>query len=428
MKVFRFFISFLLIISGCFCIFLYINFNSDSEPINVLNVSYKNKHFVIKLSNISDDVYCSLSLDDKKKWNKVKNGVCDYDVSAFGNYKLYIKDHDNVFLNDEINKVFDVETSKDRYYLAVSDRASFNVKVLGIGNYNVSYDGYDSGVISVKGNKIYAKKKGSTKIGIYDKKIKVVVTDLIDKMPNKYNYSRRYLSCGAFSQDEEKLLDKILASRISDVGFGTRAGVVAAARFLTLEFPYKISYFSENGRLTDYNSVDGEGRFYHKGLYLTSDKYSSLSYIDKGPKPWGCYMYSRPSKGMRANGLDCSGFTTWVLYNGGFDIGDFGAHGKRDELDLNSFGDEVKLTYDVSVSDKIKAGDLLGEVSVSEGHSAIVVGVDKNNYYVAESLWISPLGVNINTYRKSSLYKHFETVNLMDSYYKKDGNYSAMWY
>ena len=428
MKVFRFFISFLLIISGCFCIFLYINFDSDSEPINVLNVSYKNKHFLIKLSNTSDDVYCSLSLNDEKKWNKVKNGVCDYDVSAFGNYKLYIKDHDSVFLNDEINKVFDVETSKDRYYLAVSDRASFNVKVLGIGNYNVSYDGYDSGVISVKGNKIYAKKKGSTKIGIYDKKIKVVVTDLIDKMPNKYNYSRRYLSCGAFSQDEEKLLDKILASRISDAGFGTRAGVVAAARFLTLEFPYKISYFSENGRLTDYNSVDGEGRFYHKGLYLTSAKYSSLSYIDKGPEPWGCYMYSRPSKGMRANGLDCSGFTTWVLYNGGFDIGDFGAHGKRDELDLNSFGDEVKLTYDVSVSDKIKAGDLLGEVSVSEGHSAIVVGVDKNNYYVAESLWISPLGVNINTYRKSSLYKHFETVNLMDSYYKKDGNYSAMWY
>ena len=139
-------------------------------------------------------------------------------------------------------------------------------------------------------------------------------------------------------------------------------------------------------------------------------------------------MYSRPSKGMRANGLDCSGFTTWVLYNGGFDIGDFGSHGKRDERDLNSFGDEVKLTYDVSVSDKIKAGDLLGEVSVSEGHSAIVVGVDKNNYYVAESLWISPLGVNINTYKKSSLYKHFETVNLMDSYYKKDGNYSAMWY
>ena len=33
-------------------------------------------NFVIKLSNTSDDVYCSLSLNDEKKWNKVKNGFC----------------------------------------------------------------------------------------------------------------------------------------------------------------------------------------------------------------------------------------------------------------------------------------------------------------------------------------------------------------
>lgn len=70
----------------------------------------------------------------------------------------------------------------------------------------------------------------------------------------------------------------------------------------------------------------------------------------------------------------------------------------------------------------------MGEVSNSEGHSAIVVGVDKNNYYVAESLWISPLGLNVNTYKKSELNNYFETVNLMDSYYKKSGNYTAMWY
>ena len=428
MKKVLFFISFLFMFFGFGCIFLYIYIDFNPKSISVMDVSYKDKKFVIKLSNTYDNVYCSLSLGDKKKWNKVENGVCNYKVDEFGNYKLYIKAYDKVFLNDEINKVFDVSFYKDEYYLAVSDSSLIDVKVLGIGNYDVSYEGYDSGIISINENRIYAKEKGSTKINVYNRDIKVVVTDLIDKMPNKYNYSRKYLSCGAFSKNEEKLLDKILESRVRDAGFGTRAGVVAAARFLTLEFPYRISYFSENGRLTDYNNVDGEGRFYHKGLYLTSDKYSLLSSSDKGPKPWGCYMYSRPSKGMRANGLDCSGFTTWVLYNGGFDVGDLGAHGKNGGYDLNSFGDEVNLTYDVSVSDKIKAGDLLGEVSNSEGHSAIVVGVDKNNYYVAESLWISPLGVNVNTYKKSSLYKHFETVNLMDSYYKKDGNYKSMWY
>lgn len=269
--------------------------------------------------------------------------------------------------------------------------------------------------------------------GFTEKEIDVVVTDLIDPIPKKYNYERPYLSCGLYSEKDAKLLDEILAFRVKEVGLGTRAGVVAAARFLTLEFPYRITYFSENGRLGNYSGgpkVDGEGRFYHKGLYLTSSKFDVLdyNYVDKGPAVWGCSMYSRPSKGMRSNGLDCSGFTTWVVYNGGFDIEDLAAHGGDSSIyNLNDIGKEVLLTDEIAMSGKIKAGDLLGEVTVSEGHSAIVVGVDKNNYYVAESLWISPLGVNINTYKKSELADYFETVNLMDDYYKKQGNYTAMW-
>ena len=132
---------------------------------------------------------------------------------------------------------------------------------------------------------------------------------------------------------------------------------------------------------------------------------------------------------MRSNGLDCSGFTTWVVYNGGFDIEDLAAHGGDDSIyNLNDIGEERELTLELSLSGEIKAGDLLGEVTVSEGHSAIVIGVDKNNYYVAESLWESPLGVNINTYSKEEFPKKFETVNLMGSVYKEDGNYTAMWY
>lgn len=144
---------------------------------------------------------------------------------------------------------------------------------------------------------------------------------------------------------------------------------------------------------------------------------------------WGCSMYSKPSGKYRKNGLDCSGFTTWAILNGGFDIGDLPAHaGKNSAYNLNDIGKEVKLTRKVALSGKIKAGDLLGEVTVSEGHSALVVGIDDDYYYVAESLWISPLGVNINKYKKGDVHKYFETVNLMDSYYKKQGNYTAMWY
>ena len=174
--------------------------------------------------------------------------------------------------------------------------------------------------------------------------------------------------------------------------------------------------------------VDGEGRYYHKGLYLTDNKFKEIKYTSKGSAAWGCYMHSNLSKGQRRNGLDCSGFTTWALYNGGFDPGDIGAHGKSDDYDLNSLDKEKTLTKKLSLSGKIKAGDLLGEVTRTDGHSAMVVGIDKNYYYVAEELWEYPLGLNINKYKKETFHNHFETVNLMDSYYKKQGKYTDMWY
>lgn len=53
----------------------------------------------------------------------------------------------------------------------------------------------------------------------------------------------------------------------------SRAGVAEAARFLTLEFPYRIGYFNENGRLANPPKVDCEERYYHKGLYLHSSRF-----------------------------------------------------------------------------------------------------------------------------------------------------------
>ena len=174
--------------------------------------------------------------------------------------------------------------------------------------------------------------------------------------------------------------------------------------------------------------VDGEGRYYHKGLYLSYSKTKDIEYSLKGPAPWDCSIYSNPSEGNRKNGLDCSGFTTWFVYNGGFDIEDLGVFaGSKAYKNLNDVGKEYKLTKELALSNKIKAGDLLGEVSVSEGHSAIVVGIDKD-YYIGESLWIYPYGVNANKYKREELHKYFETVNLMGDFYKEDGNYTSMWY
>lgn len=422
-----------------FGVFFY--FYINPIEIEISNFSYENKFLNFEVYNVGKEAYCIVASSDdvsnldNSYWYKISDNKCKYRLDELGNYNVYVKNNNKITKLD-ISKTFDIFVNKKIYYLAVGDNRDISYSLLNIGSGNVLVSSLNEKIVSVDKNKISANGVGSTKVIIsgdgVSKEIAVVVTDLIDKMPKKYNYDREYLSCNIFSSKEARLLDDILFDRVKDAGEGTRAGVVAAARFLTLEFPYRISYFSENGRLANYNGgskVDGEGRFYHKGLYLDESKFSEIEYSDKGPNIWGCKIYSRPSKGMRANGLDCSGFTTWAIYNGGFDIEDLGAFGGDSSIyNLNEVGEEVALTREVALSGKIKAGDLLGEVSVSEGHSALVIGVDANNYYVAESLWISPLGLNVNTYKKSELSNYFETVNLMDSYYKKSGNYTAMWY
>ena len=422
-----------------FGVFFYFYINPIEMEID--NFLYEDKFLSFEVYNVSKDAYCIVTTSDdvasldNNYWYKISDNKCKYRLDKLGNYNVFVKNNNEITKLD-ISKTLDIYINKKTYYLALGDNKDISYSLLNIGSGNVSISSKNEKVVSAKENNVIANNVGSTKIVIsgdgVSKEITIVVTDLIDKMPKKYNYNREYLSCDTFSSKEANLLDRILFDRVKDAGEGTRAGVVAAARFLTLEFPYRISYFSENGRLANYNGgrkVDGEGRFYHKGLYLDESKFAEIEYSDRGPNPWGCMIYSRPSKGMRANGLDCSGFTTWAIYNGGFDIEDLGAFGGASSIyNLNEVGEEVALTRVVALSGKIKAGDLLGEVSVSEGHSALVIGVDSNNYYVAESLWISPLGLNVNTYKKSELSNYFETVNLMDSYYKKNGNYTAMWY
>ena len=431
--IFLIFALFCLFISlGCLGLFWFL-YNVDVNDIELKDVSYDDKVFKIKVGNHYGRLYCGVSTDSNDiKWTSFFGNTCKYTIDKLGKYNVYIKKGSDVRELNNINKVFysSLTGKKDKYYMAVGAKEKLKISYVSVGA-DVSLKTSDESIVSVNGSTMIAKGSGKAKVSLGNKEVTVVVTNLINKMPKNYNYNRSYLSCNVFNKKEAHLLDEILESRVKDAGYKTRAGVVAAARFLTLEFPYRISYFSENGRLGPPYSlvVDGEGRYYHKGLYLSEDKYADIKPSYKGPAMWGCSIYSKPSKGNRSNGLDCSGFTTWAVLNGGFDIGDLAAHAGNDAAqNLNDYGKEVQLTQEVAMSNKIKAGDLLGEVTVSEGHSALVVGVDDDYYYVAESLWISPLGVNINKYKKSEFHKHFETVNLMDKYYKKQGNYTAMWY
>lgn len=282
-------------------------------------------------------------------------------------------------------------------------------------------------IVTIKNKVAKAENNGETYLSLKNGKkkvnLKVIVTDLITKPI--INNKKSYLKCNHYNSDEAKMLDDILATKIFLAGKNTRAGAVAAARFLSLEFPYRLAYFYENGRLVT-NGVrtlaDGEGRYYHIGLYLHKDKFKTISATNHGPAIWGCPLYSGVVKRTSANGLDCSGYVSWILLNAGFDVGDVGAgiNANRDN-DLDDLGPKLKINAENLAKGGFKVGDLFSRY----GHIGILIGMDDDHYYVAEAL---DYDLHVNTYTKDSLLKSdWKYIILLDDLYKEDGKLTNMW-
>ena len=407
----------------------------NNEKLNIsyeINDSSDRNQIYYLISNIKK----TPSVDDSN-WKIVNNNEINYDLDE-NVYYVYLKNQDNLIFNvQDTNKygtIKDFKTNKEKIYLPLDSAYTPTLTFIKLGNVDetITWKSDNEKVAYVnEGGTIFSNKNGEAKITatIMDKSVSidVVVSKLIVKRPKKYNYKKPYISCKKHSKKDNDLLDQILKDRINDAGYKTRAGAVEAARFLSLEFPYRINYFSENGRLST-NGIDAEGRYYHKGLYLHSSRYKDIGKKRSGPGAWGCMIYSGPAHGIRRNGLDCSGFISWVLYNGGFDVKDVGA-GLSSNLDLTDYGKRVKFTKDLITNKKIKVGDLLSSGGPGGGHIAIIAGEDDKNYYVAESLWTSPnIGVVMMRYSKKTIYNTYYYVMLMDKYYKKDGNLTKMWY
>lgn len=444
MKVFKYILLCIVII-----LVAYINYVYFLFPVNptILNISLIGKNIVLTYSipkyKLNNNVYCYFShIDatpsiDSTEWILSTNNKCIHEIDEYS-YHLFIKSDKNEVI--EVNqakylgKIISLNANKENVYIAVGDSYKVTATYSSIGYVDdiLKWRSENENIAKVDENGIISGINNGTtnivaSIGDFNVPINTIVTNLIIPKPNAYNHYKSYLPCGIYSEDDNNLLDKILEDRVNDAGYQTRAGVVAVARFIALEFPYKIRYFSENGRLA-VNGVDGEGRYYHKGLYLNSSRYSNITKSANGPKTWGCKMWSNPSQGYRDNGFDCSGFVSWVLLNGGFDVGDIGA-GLASHLDLTDYGERTNFNYSVVTSGRVKVGDLLSSGGVGGGHIAVIVGEDDNNYYVAESLWTPPnTAVVIMTYSKSTIFNRYYYVMLMDNYYKEDGNLTQLWY
>ncbi len=370
------------------------------------------------------------------KFQKLSNDKCYLTVPLTKQY-VYFKNKNGIVSKKlEINNyVVHVEVDEKKYVPLNVEQPIYD-SIVSVGKPEIKWVTLGD-IVTIKNDYFFSKNIGTTKLqAMVNNKVvattEVISTDVIVKRPKTFDNEKDYLSCEVYTAEEAKLLDEILESRIEKAGYGTRAGAVEAARFLTLEFPYRISYYWENGRLnnTGRHYVDGEGRYYHKGLYLDKSKYDSIEASLFGPAMWGCKMVSYEDDppyfvpgNKYPNGLDCSGFVTWALLNGGFDVGDRGAGESPSKGQLTDLGEFRKLTNTLINSGEIKVGDLFN----FWGHISILIGQDENNYYIAESL-NNYKGLVVKTYSKKKVMNTFKYVVLMDSVYNGDGNLTDMWY
>lgn len=418
---------------------------SDQVIVNVYSGNYFFKFNKKTWCLVSNEKDAKISKDDSR-WTETRLGYCSYIINK-GEYYIYVKDKygnitDLYSERSDIDKILDVKFEKDAIYLYKDgkEKINYNVSFLGDAKEEVELVSTNPNIVDIEDGYAVAKDYGVVDIQVKNEdkvygSIKVYVPTFITKP--KIDTKKPYLKCLQFSDEDALLVDKVLIDRVNQVGYGTRAGVVEAARFAALEFAYRIDYFYENGRLNNYKpypKVDGEGRYYHRGFYLTEAKFKELdkSAIYVGPAPWGCDLKNFTNWGKwvygkyYANGFDCSGFVTWALLNGGFDIGDIGAGGDGSgEKALPDLGTKLSITQELMRSGRVKVGDLIG----LDGHAAILAGWDDNNYYIAESLNTTG-GVVITKVNKTKLENRnsiYTFVVLMDNVYKKDGYLTNYW-
>lgn len=402
------------------------------EIFSIFNIKYiegiefNNNEFKIHLRE-NTDYSCILTSSNKtpdindKNWVKSENNICT--IKYTNNYNnLYIKNDKKILYNNEHLEYLNVLS--DTFYPTYKE--SQELPIIYIGNKKEISIEVNNEYLELNNLKVKPIKSGKSTIEIEGLEVNETIKSITSKyyVPTTSLTGKENISCNKVSETENDLLDEILKGKVNEVGNKTRAGVIEAARFLTLHFPYKIEYFYENGRLGT-NKIDGEGRYYHEGLYLNSSRYSSISKSGSGPKAWGCKLYSSPVKEKTNNGLDCSGFVSWALLNGGFNPGDLGA-GFTSTRNLTDLGELKKTTKSLIESSKIKAGDLVHNYEAT-GHIGIIIGIDDDNYYVAQAIWYDDNGVTVTKISKSYMPTKFPHVVLMNSYYKEDGKYTEMW-
>ena len=345
----------------------------------------------------TNKVKINISLDNVNNYShtKLPDGTTtlskniEYEVSSNGDYKFTI----SLQNKDEYTKEVSVRNIIANYTCTgeiTNSGTKINVspKLDEVKTYEWVINGQ-----TIKGSNTYNIEKivNNAKVNLYfdgDEKYSINCT-IQDKLVYHFKYdpgnTKPFMRCNTYTAQDKAILDAKLKQVIEEAGRGTRAGVVAAARFLVGALDYKVPY---------------QGGVYYNKVGLNIGQANA----------WGC----------SSKGLDCYSFVAWARAQNG--LPDDGFYGGT--------------KYSTAASrDNIRVGDyLLTPCSSSScknafkiNHIGIVIGIDETSIYVAENKTAGVDALVVTRLDKNNLPRSGNLSLVRHINYASDGNLTNMW-
>ena len=324
--------------------------------------------------------------------------IVEYEVNSNGNYSFNI-----ILLNDqEFKKSIEINNII-KNYICSGEITSTGTRITVNPTEDIKEYNWIIGNEKIKGSNVYNSDKGinNAKVNLVfdNNKTYQVNCNITDKLIYHFKYdennTKPYMRCNTYTQEDKVRLDALLKRAVDEAGYGTRAGVVAAARFLVGGLDYKVKYLGPK-------EVNSQlGRYQRIGLNIGQSG------------AWGCGISGW------TQGMDCTNFILWAFYQNGIKT-----------YPYSTIHSNVR-----EVINQIKVGDLLYTPCTSSecknayklDHVGIIIGIDDKYFYVAEATTGSIDAIVVSKWEKYNMPTSgkFSRVHFFN--YGSDGNVTNMW-
>ena len=352
--------------------------------------------YLMNFEIVGIDNFNYVFLPDGKKINDTK---FSYEIDNTNKYTFKVYTIDDTEIIHEVS----MDNSSNYECSGLINRNGTSIKVTGnisnIKGYTWVIDEKEiEGESEYKNNN--SVKSAKIKITLKNGKVLEKNCEIKDELIYHFKYDENNLkekmSCNTYTVEDKVELDEKLKKAVEEAGYGTRAGVVEAARFLVGNLDYKVPYMGTKAE------NDAIGRYKKVGLNIGTSG------------AWGCNVSGY------IQGMDCTNFVMWAFYQNGIDTHPY-SHGHNDTnsvVNALRVGDLLFTPCDNDCDPKFKYGLM---------HVGIIIGVDENFFYVAEATTGSINATVVSKWDKNNMPKRGKFSQAKIFNYASDGNITNMW-